>query len=598
MSHYPRKSPNTVKKSGGPAKKRTERRRANRSETGQTNAVSRPAKQREAWHRTGGERERGANPSERRGRRRHSPDSPEFDPNKPVCERAVEATLAALAIPTEWPATVDAEINRLPRQVDESQHRARKDLRHLPLVTIDGETARDFDDAVFAETNNKGWRLVVAIADVAHYVEAGTALDEAAWSRGTSVYLPDRVVPMLPEALSNGLCSLRPREARLALVCEMRVNHSGEVTRFRFDEAVIRSRERMTYTQIAAFLEGETLPLEASVAQSIRALAQAYGALRQARERRGALDFDTPEGRLSLDNGVVTAIVPVIRNDAHRLIEEAMIAANVCAAQFLERHERQALYRAHEAPEPDKAEQLARAFAANGIRWSPNEQTPATLQSALHAIDGRRDKWLFEMQVLRTMRQADYRPEQCGHFGLALERYMHFTSPIRRYPDLVVHRAIKGVLHRRGGRAGSPDWLVATGQQSSTTERRAENASRRVDAWLKCDFLAGRVGETFSAMVAGVTEFGLFVELSGFYVQGLLHISDLGADYFQYRPRSMSLVGETSGARFRLGDELRVRLTNSQPELGRLDLKLANAPTRRRGRGNSRHSHRGRKRRQ
>ena len=508
----------------------------------------------------------------------------------------MEATLEAFSIPTQWPAEVRAAIDRLPQRVEPDRHPRRKDLRRLPLVTIDGETARDFDDAVFAEPRGNGWRLVVAIADVAHYVEAGKALDQEAWRRGTSVYLPDRVVPMLPEALSNHLCSLRPREARFALVCEMDIDGGGDVAGYRFHEAVIRSWERMTYTQIGAFLNGEDLPVETPVVRSIRALAEVYQALRQARDRRGALDFDTPESALTLENGAVTAIAPVVRNDAHRLIEEAMIVANVCAARFLERHERQALYRVHEAPEREKAEQLASAFAACGIKWSPEEKTPAALRGALQAVGDRRDKWLFEMLVLRAMQQARYQPEQHGHFGLALERYMHFTSPIRRYPDLVVHRAIKRVLRRRGGQMALPDWLAAAGEQSSMTERRAENASRKVDNWLKCEFLAERIGETFSSVVAGVTDFGLFVDLKGFYVQGLLHVSELGADFYHYRPASMSLVGETSGARFTLGDELEVRLTNVQPELGRLDLVLASAPKRgrrrRRGGANERGRHR------
>ena len=491
-------------------------------------------------------------------------------------------------------------MSRLPQRIDPDRFPQRKDLRRLPLVTIDGETARDFDDAVFAEAGGNGWRLVVAIADVAHYVEAGTALDDEAWKRGTSVYLPDRVVPMLPEALSNHLCSLRPREARLALVCEMEVDRAGKVSGYRFHEAVIRSRERMTYTQVAAFLNGGDLPVETPVVRSIQALAEVYQALRQARKRRGALDFDTPESALTLDKGTVTAITPVIKNDAHRLIEEAMIAANVCAARFLERHGRLALYRVHEALEREKADQLASAFAACGMKWSPEDKTPAALQSALRAIGDRGNRWLFEMLVLRTMQQADYRPERRGHFGLALETYMHFTSPIRRYPDLVVHRAIKRVLHRRGGQVASPDWLAAAGEQSSMTERRAEDASRKVDTWLKCEFLAERIGETFSSVVAGVTDFGLFVDLKGFYIQGLLHVSELGQDYYHYRPASMSLVGESSGARFTLGDELEVRLTDVQPELGRLDLVLANAPMRgrrRRGREDARGGNVGRERR-
>lgn len=523
------------------------------------------------------------NPARGKPKPRSTPNRPPGDENgKSITERATEATLAAFSIPTDWPAEVRAAVRHLPKEIDGDRFPDRKDLRKLPLVTIDGESARDFDDAVFAEANGKGWRLVVAIADVAHYVEAGSPLDTTAWQRGTSVYLPDRVVPMLPEALSNGLCSLRPREARLALVCDMAVDKSGRVGKHRFYEAVIRSRRRMTYTQIATYLDGGNLPVETPVARSLDALAKVYQALRQARERRGALDFDTPESTLSLKNGTVTAILPVVRNDAHRLIEEAMIAANVCAALFLERHDKQALYRVHEAPEAEKAEQLAQAFTACGVRWSPEDTSPEALQQALLAVAGRRDRWLFETLVLRAMQRADYRPERKGHFGLALSRYMHFTSPIRRYPDLVVHRAIKRVLQRQGGQVAAADWLVAAGEQSSMTERRAEDASRKVDAWLKCEFLAERIGETFPSVVAGVTDFGLFVDLKGFYVQGLLHISELGTDYYNYQPGSMSLVGESSGARFTLGDELDVRLTKVQPELGRLDLVLANAPMRRR----------------
>ena len=541
-------------------------------------------------------------PTGTRGKRRRRAtrkDAQGFDIGKPAAERAADATLAALSIPTEWSAEARTAVSRLPREIDGGRYTQREDLRQLPLITIDGESARDFDDAVFAEGNGAGWRLVVAIADVAHYVKAGSALDGVAFTRGTSVYLPDRVIPMLPEALSNHLCSLRPREERLALACAMQVNRAGEVTTCNFTEAVIRSWERMTYTQMAAFLNGEDLPVKTPVARSLRALAEVYQALRHARERRGALDFDTPESTLTLADGAVTAIVPVVRNDAHRLIEEAMIAANVCAAQFLERHQRQALYRVHEAPEREKAEQLASAFAACGVRWSAEDRTPAALQSALLAIGERHDKWLFEMLVLRAMQQANYRPERKGHFGLALDRYMHFTSPIRRYPDLVVHRAIKRVLHGKGGQIAPADWLVAAGEQSSVTERRAEDAGRRVDAWLKCEYLSERIGETFSSMVAGVTDFGLFVDLKGYFIQGLLHVSELGADYFHYRPGSMSLVGERSGARFTLGDELEVRLSNVQPELGRLDLVLANAPRRRRGgrgRGAPRGGNQGRRR--
>jgi len=306
--------------------------------------------------------------------------------DQPVAERAAEATLEALAIPTEWSQEAHAAVARLPSDVDGSRYPHREDLRLLPLVTIDGESARDFDDAVFAEHQLGGWRLVVAIADVAHYVQPESPLDQAAWQRGTSVYLPDRVIPVLPEALSNNLCSLRPQEQRLAIVCEMAVEKCGSIASYSFREAVIRSRQRMTYSQIAAFLNGEGSALESPIAHSIRTLAEVYQALRQARKRRGALDFDTPEGRLSLVDGAVEAISPVVRTDAHRLIEEAMIAANVCAAGFLMRHKRGALYRVHEAPVHEKAEQLAKPFAARGIPWIPDDKSPHALQGALAAI--------------------------------------------------------------------------------------------------------------------------------------------------------------------------------------------------------------------
>ena len=519
----------------------------------------------------------------RAGRRRGGAENAQALP--PPADRAAEAILAKLSIPAEWPAAARQAAGRLPRQVCASQHPGREDLRALPLATIDGESARDFDDAVFAEPRKGGWRLLVAIADVAQYVKPGSALDQEAWERGTSVYLPDRVIPMLPEALSNGLCSLRPRQDRLALACDMRIDASGEVSEFRFCEAVIRSWERLTYTQVGAFLEGEQLPVQSPVAKSLAALADAYRALRRARERRGALDFDSRESALTLKNGAVIDIAPVLRNDAHRLIEEAMIAANVCAARFLERRERRALLRVHEPPDPLKAEDLARLLNSRGIRWSAEDARPgalqSALQSALQAVDGERHRWLFQLLVLRAMQQAVYTPEAKGHYGLALERYMHFTSPIRRYPDLATHRVIKRALRGRAGQAAPMDWWIETGEQCSRTERRAEEASRAVDAWLKCEFLADRLGEKFAAVVAGVTEFGLFLELTGFYIQGLVHVSALGGDYYHYRPEAMSLVGESSGARFTLGDELEVRLVAVQPELQRLDLALADAPRRR-----------------
>lgn len=492
---------------------------------------------------------------------------------------AAETLLTSHQVPREWPPEVLRATERLPKQVQPGRHRDRVSLMDVPLVTIDSETAKDFDDAVFAERHRGGWRLVVAIADVAHYVKPGSPLDLSAWERGNSLYLPDRVVPMLPEALSNGLCSLRPEEPRLALVCDMRVTAKGNVTQFDFYEAVICSWQRLTYTRVQEFLEAGVLDVEPEVLQSLRELKAVYGALRQARELRGALDFDSHESVLELEDGHIKAIHPVTRLDAHRLIEEAMISANVCAARYLEAAERPALYRIHEQPDAEKTEQLRQALAFAGIRLSRGDLTPKLVHDSLEQLGDRPDKWIFEMLTLRSMNQAAYSSENKGHYGLALQRYMHFTSPIRRYADLVVHRAIKAVLH--GADADmSADWLVVTGEHISSTERRADEVAWGVQGWLKCEYVAERIGEEFDGVVMGVTDFGLFVELSGFYVQGLVHISELGQDFFRFNQSSMTLVGDRSGRRFALGDELRVQLVGVQPAVGKVDLALLS------GRGN------------
>ncbi|MFU8815696.1 MAG: ribonuclease R [Pseudomonadales bacterium] len=504
---------------------------------------------------------------------------------------AAETLLTSHQVPREWPPEVLRATERLPKQVQPGRHRDRVSLVDVPLVTIDSESAKDFDDAVFAERHRGGWRLVVAIADVAHYVKPGSPLDLSAWERGNSLYLPDRVVPMLPEALSNGLCSLRPEEPRLALVCDMRVTAKGNVTRFDFYEAVISSWQRLTYTRVQEFLEAGLLDVEPEVLQSLRELKAVYEALRRARELRGALDFDSHESVLELEDGHIKAIHPVTRLDAHRLIEEAMISANVCAARYLEAAERPALYRIHEQPDAEKTEQLRQALAFAGIRLSRGDLTPKLVHDALEQLGDRPDKWIFEMLTLRSMNQALYSSENRGHYGLALQRYMHFTSPIRRYADLVVHRAIKAVLH--GNEADmSGDWLVVTGEHISSTERRADEVAWGVQGWLKCEYVAGRIGEEFDGVVMGVTDFGLFVELSGFYVQGLVHISELGQDFFRFNQSSMTLVGDRSGRRFALGDELKVKLVDVQPAVGKVDLALIST----RGGGGAKESRRRRRR--
>lgn len=490
--------------------------------------------------------------------------------------QAVVTLVEAYGIPTEWADGVEAQLDRLPKRVYAGRHADRRNLTELPLVTIDGITARDFDDAVFAEPVSAGWRVIVAIADVAHYVKRGSPLDVSAHERGNSVYLPDRVIPMLPEVLSNGLCSLNPHVPRLAMVCDMTVSRSGAVTEFEFYEAVIRSWQRLTYERVQEFLDDGALDVEPQVCHSLAELNGVYEALRSAREARGALDFETHEAALELADNRVKAIHPVHRLTAHKLIEEAMIAANVCAAEFIESRlgEHRGVYRVHEPPAEEKLALLTQALAMAGVRVRRGQLTPAGLKAATDQLAGTENRWLFELLVLRSLMQAVYTPNNKGHFGLALERYMHFTSPIRRYADLVVHRIIKAILAGDQPPYGT-EALLEIGAHISSTERQAESVGWAVDAWLKCEYVSDRIGETFEGVVMGVTDFGLFVELKGFYVQGLLHISELGGDYFQYQPQSLSLVGERSGRRFTLGDEFPVVLVDAVPEQGRLDLRLA-----------------------
>ncbi len=467
-------------------------------------------------------------------------------------------------------ATIDSQVGAADRS-------GRVDLRSMPLVTIDGASAKDFDDAVYAVPKGDGFRLVVAIADVAHYVSAGSALDASACERGTSVYFPNTVFPMLPEALSNGICSLRPREDRLALVCDMQVNPAGSINSYRFYEAVIRSRARLTYAEVQSLNQGAQLPIDGETAKSLAALFDVYRALRLGREARGALDFESFEGVPLVEDGAVTAINPVVRHDSHRLIEEAMIAANVCAAEFLGRQGASGLYRVHEPPDAERVESLASAFKLAGLSLPKQGLTTPALQRALRSISRRADCWLYEKLTLQAMQRAFYTPKRAGHFALALAAYTHFTSPIRRYPDLVVHRIIKALLRRDRQGHSNPEQLEEVGHMASMAERRAQDASRMVDAWLKCAYLAAKVGDCFPAVIAGVAEFGLFAELEGCYIQGLLHVSSLGGDYFQYIP-PFHMVGETTGVSYRLGEPVQVRLVGVQPELGRLNLELAQSP--------------------
>jgi ribonuclease R len=487
-------------------------------------------------------------------------------------------------LPFEFPAAVLAEAAAYGARIPGDAIAGREDLRGIALVTIDGEDARDYDDAVYCEPTRGGWRVIVAIADVGHYVRPGSALDAEARERGTSVYFPNRVIPMLPEALSNGLCSLVPDEDRLCLCCELRVNDAGHITRSRFFEGVMRSAARLTYREVGEFLarpDGRHEPRLEALRERLLALHGAYRSFTRERSGRGALELDTPELKLKFDEqGRVAALVEQPRNDAHRLIEECMIAANIAAARFLDRHRVPTLYRVHGLPEIDRLETLRQFLREFGLWLPPAEEVqPEHLRDLLAKIGDRADALLISTAVIRSMPQAVYQPGNIGHFGLALEHYAHFTSPIRRYPDLVVHRGIRQVLV-----GGDPQALVdlhgafpVLGQECSFRERRADEATRGAIAWLKCYYMQERVGDEFDGIVSGVVDFGLFVQLDGLQVDGLVHVTALGQDYFARDRSGFRLVGRSSGRIFKLGDRLRVRVTNVSLDDRRVDFELASA---------------------
>jgi ribonuclease R len=488
----------------------------------------------------------------------------------------IEIALRKHDLPHQFPPAAQGLAAKLPKAVRKTDLAGREDLRGLPLVTIDGETAKDFDDAVFCRPEGKGFRLWVAIADVSHYVRDGDAIDVEAHARGNSVYFPRRVIPMLPEELSNGLCSLNPEVDRLCMACELVVDPRGEIKNYRFYAAVMHSRARLTYTSVAAALAGHESAVPATLLAHLRDLHRLYQVLAKARGRRGAIDFETVETRMEFDDqGKITAIHPVARNDAHRLIEECMLAANVCASDILQAHEHPALYRIHEGPTPDKLADLREFLSEFGLQLGGGDEPRAKdYAKLLESIRGRPDCQLLQTVLLRSLQQAVYSPENVGHFGLAYEAYTHFTSPIRRYPDLLVHRAIKAVL---AGQTYSPQGWAELGQHCSQTERRADEATRDVEAWLKCYYMRGRLGEEFSASISGVAAFGIFVALDEVYVEGMVHVSELGNDYYQFDAARHQLLGERSGRRFRLGDRVRVRLVRADLETTRLDFVLAQA---------------------
>jgi len=491
----------------------------------------------------------------------------------------IEIALRKHALPFEWSAKAARQAARLPARVRPADRKERLDLTHLPLVTIDGETARDFDDAVYCESDGRGFRLVVAIADVSHYVRDGDALDADARERGTSVYFPRRVIPMLPEALSNELCSLNPGVDRLCMACDMRIDTRGTIKSFAFHPAVMHSRARLTYTQVYQWLTaagGATLPAPArTLLPHLSQLYTLYKVLFAARERRGAIDFDTVELSLQFDDdGKIARIVPAPRNDAHRLIEECMLAANVCAAQFLAEHEQPALYRVHEGPPPEKLAVLREFLAGSGLALTGGDEPSAMDYAALiDRIRDRPDFALLQTVLLRSLAQAQYSPANVGHFGLAHDAYAHFTSPIRRYPDLLVHRAIKAVLTGKRYAPKDASW-EALGLHCSMTERRADDASRDVLQWLKCHYMKDRIGETFTGTISGVASFGIFVTLDGLDIDGLVHVTDLPRDYFHFDAVRHALTGERGGRVFQLAGRVAVKVARVDLERAKIDFTL------------------------
>ena len=484
----------------------------------------------------------------------------------------IEIALRKHDLPHEFGAQEMEAARRLPKTVGEKDLKGRKDLRKLAFVTIDGETARDFDDAVYCEKQGKNFRLWVAIADVSHYVKHHDTLDREAFERGNSVYFPRRVIPMLPEELSNELCSLKPDVDRLVMVCEMEITAGGVVKGYEFYNGVIHSHERMTYTKVWEMLSGK-LPSR----PEIDTLHAVFKALFGERQKRGAIDFESVETRMIFDDqGKIERIERVVRNEAHRLIEECMLAANVCASDYLSSNQQPTLYRVHEGPTPEKLEALRAMLKDFALSLGGGDEPHAKdYAELLRRIKDKPYAGMLQTVMLRSLAQAVYTPENVGHFGLAYDAYAHFTSPIRRFPDLLVHRGIKAILAGKKYDAG--DWN-AIGVHCSETERRADDATRDVEAWLKTYFMQDHVGEEFEGTISGVTSFGLFVTLDDLYVDGLVHVSDLGQDYFQFDAHKHMLRGERSGVRYQLASRVKVKVVRVNLEQSKIDFVLVEAP--------------------
>ncbi|PHM23878.1 ribonuclease R [Xenorhabdus ehlersii] len=516
---------------------------------------------------------------------------------------AVEMALRTHEIPHSWPPMVEKQIAGLDEHVPESATQDRVDLRALPLVTIDGEDARDFDDAVYCERKRGGgWRLWVAIADVSYYVRPQTALDIEARSRGNSVYFPSQVVPMLPEVLSNGLCSLNPEVDRLCMVCEMTVSAQGKLSSYKFYEAVMNSHARLTYTKVWKILQGDQELREhyKPLVQHIEHLHELYQALEHAREQRGAISFESEEAKFIFNaERRIERIEPVVRNDAHKLIEECMILANIAAARFVEKHHEPALYRIHDRPKEESILNLRSVFNELGLSLLGGlTPEPKDYAQLMKQVADRPDRELLQTMLLRSMKQAIYEPENRGHFGLALRSYSHFTSPIRRYPDLALHRAIKYLLaqeqekgaveHRgtpTGGWHNDMEQMLQLGDHCSMSERRADEATRDVADWLKCDFMQDQVGNVFTGLITSVTGFGFFVRLNDLFIDGLVHVSTLDNDYYQYDNVGQRLIGESSGTTYRLGDEVEIRVEAVHMDERNIDFTLLSTTRKARNQG-------------
>ena len=512
----------------------------------------------------------------------------------------IDIAINNYGIPVKWPDEVLNNIDSIGDSVSDKDKKFRIDLRHLPFVTIDGEDARDFDDAVYCEPESEGLRkLYVAIADVSHYVSVATALDQEANKRGNSVYFPQYVVPMLPEEISNGLCSLKPNLDRLTLVCEMMLDKNGAVIQYSFFEGLINSHARLTYTQVTEIISQRKLLTSSirkqfnSIIKNIDALTDLYYDLLSSRKLRGAIEFESQESQIIFDKEKkIKEILPVQRNSAHRLIEECMLCANVCAAKFLKKNKISALYRVHQGPKDEKIESLREFLDELGIDFTNGGADPKDFQRILNDIQKRPDGNIIQSVILRSMNRAVYSPESHRHFGLNYPEYTHFTSPIRRYPDLLVHRAIRYLIRKKsknteafrenGSRALSQEeiypydknQLSSFGEHCSLTERRADEATRDVINWLKCEFLSSRVGEQFDGTVSTVTGFGLFVQLDDMYIEGLIHITSLPKDYYQYEEDHHRLVGEKTGKIFRLGDNLKVKVIRVELNERKIDFEL------------------------